>query len=761
MKVSHQIRRFESGVDAPVHKAQILATPGMFKIMYDKLYTRKEEAIVRELLANAWDAHVEAGTTSTPIKIHLPTTLEPWFEIQDFGTGLAPEHIHRMYDYGATSKDHSSDYVGGFGIGAKTPFCYTDQFTITSRHGGKLYTYQVFLHEDGAPGCMLIGEQPYVGPAGLTIHVPIGNADFNKTYSFRKALARIVPFIPTPPACNEAIDYQTEEPLYSVPIHTIPGVFRIDFFKRDASKPAVLNDHEIVMGIVPYRIGDMSYQLEEIAKAAVTSILRSNTHNLLGHKLAKQSWVLHADIDTFPVGAPRESLEQDDQSRAKIAAALDEAYTVLIENGMHALRQSTDAIEWMEQYRRMENPPNVEPPPHHADIIDRPSNFLSKSAYEFNAAAFFTRAGAELRSYAYADYHIKKCYRLGDIRRHGFGQILQKGRFRVYVCPSDKNYPTHAVCQQVYQDEFNKFSVPSAPFVYFVRGDIAKVRQIIQDIGFDWDVVEQPNLKKKSSGSYGRAKYWSSLFDMHNDNIAPRHYRDTLDQTIDNCIVDPETTIIYLGDDDNRFTLRQLVHAKVLHPKDDTTFEQMLCLHIPPNHNKVRADLLDSQPTAISRTTISKLFSVNVSKFSYYQAITKLLSHNELWTDELAARRQLTAAFANHLGTPEFQELQKLSRAHYRRIAKGQSIQNNYVREGMRLHWQAALNFLDTANMTPKTSPDLLLPMNKQLSRIDDLVTQIIQQYPGFKTIWEALSHGRLSDREITFLLFNFDPSTE
>jgi len=63
----------------------------------DKVYSHKERAVIRELSCNAHDAHVTAGTTEVPFDIHLPTVLEPWFSLRDYGTGLADSGIANVY----------------------------------------------------------------------------------------------------------------------------------------------------------------------------------------------------------------------------------------------------------------------------------------------------------------------------------------------------------------------------------------------------------------------------------------------------------------------------------------------------------------------------------------------------------------------------------------------------------------------------------------------------------------------------------------
>ena len=63
----------------------------------DKVYSNKERAVIRELACNAHDSHVMAGTTDVPFDVHLPTQLEPWFSLRDYGTGLADDDIANVY----------------------------------------------------------------------------------------------------------------------------------------------------------------------------------------------------------------------------------------------------------------------------------------------------------------------------------------------------------------------------------------------------------------------------------------------------------------------------------------------------------------------------------------------------------------------------------------------------------------------------------------------------------------------------------------
>ena len=75
----------------------IQASSRAFQILSSSLYSRKEEAIVRELCTNASDAHVVAGIPEKPIKVVVPTLFESRFIVKDYGNGIDPEEFQKIY----------------------------------------------------------------------------------------------------------------------------------------------------------------------------------------------------------------------------------------------------------------------------------------------------------------------------------------------------------------------------------------------------------------------------------------------------------------------------------------------------------------------------------------------------------------------------------------------------------------------------------------------------------------------------------------
>lgn len=152
-----------------------------FRVLSDTLYQNKIGSIVREISCNAYDAHVMAGKPEVPFVIHLPNAFEPWFSVQDFGVGLTPDDIRTVFTvYFQSTKDQSNDAIGAFGLGAKTPFAYTDQFTVTSITAGMKRIYSCFISASGVPDIALMDESETTEENGVEIRLSAKREDYSR-----------------------------------------------------------------------------------------------------------------------------------------------------------------------------------------------------------------------------------------------------------------------------------------------------------------------------------------------------------------------------------------------------------------------------------------------------------------------------------------------------------------------------------------------------------------------------------------------------
>ena len=152
MKTLQQDAKFHTrGVQGQMDY-QVASNAKMMKLLSDNLYSDKVRAVIRELSTNALDGHVKAGTQDRPFDVHLPTRADCTFRLRDYGSGMSPEQLERMYrTYGASDKTDSNDYQGCMGLGSKSPFAYTRMFTTTSYYNGRKYVYVNAKDDEDVP----------------------------------------------------------------------------------------------------------------------------------------------------------------------------------------------------------------------------------------------------------------------------------------------------------------------------------------------------------------------------------------------------------------------------------------------------------------------------------------------------------------------------------------------------------------------------------------------------------------------------------
>lgn len=180
-----------------VHKFQVKLDAKAFRDLYANRYSRKIEAVIRELCTNAFDSHVAAGKRDVPFQVHLPNNLEPYFEVKDFGTGMSVEDIMKIYIVCFESnRSSSNDFTGGFGLGSKSPFAYTSNFTLTSIHNGTNTVYSVFLDSDGIPCLRKMGSTKTVEQNGVAVNFSVDYKDIDE---FAKNAVRVLSVFETKP----------------------------------------------------------------------------------------------------------------------------------------------------------------------------------------------------------------------------------------------------------------------------------------------------------------------------------------------------------------------------------------------------------------------------------------------------------------------------------------------------------------------------------------------------------------------------------
>lgn len=286
-----------------------------FKILSDGLYSNKIRAIIRELSCNAVDSHVSAGKASEPFEVHLPGVYEPWFAVRDFGTGLDGNQVTNIYTtYFESTKTNSNDFIGALGLGSKSPFSYTDNFTVTAIKDGVKRIYSAFINDEGVPSIAEMAEELTDEINGVEVKFSVNNRyDYD---SFSNEARQVLTWFQVKPNITGVDNFKFKDIDYKEK-NIIQGVHETDelYFKSIA-----------LMGNIPYPIHDIPDAKKHFGDLA----------SLLGCNL-----VIEFDIGELDFAASREQLSYIPLTINSIRKKLEKLNDALAVN----ISNKADAIE--------------------------------------------------------------------------------------------------------------------------------------------------------------------------------------------------------------------------------------------------------------------------------------------------------------------------------------------------------------------------------------------------------------------------------
>jgi len=279
----------------------------IMNILRSKMYSNPPYTIVQEIASNSRDANREAGRGERPIEIVLPSKLDEHLKFIDCGVGISPARMRDVYTfYGNSTKRHDNSQTGGFGLGAKTPFAYTDTFTITTTtedDDGKRRrrVYIAYIDESQLGAVDKVSEEPTSEETGTTISIVVRP---NDTKSFVSAIKKVTHHWKPRPIIHGTFSYDDES-------IDIGGA---DWHTTKQSYGAV---PEIIIDGVPYTLQ------KDIILSSMDGTNKSNVRNLLALPLR-----VFFPTGELAVTANREDLDYQPDVIAKISqkilAILDE-----------------------------------------------------------------------------------------------------------------------------------------------------------------------------------------------------------------------------------------------------------------------------------------------------------------------------------------------------------------------------------------------------------------------------------------------------
>jgi hypothetical protein len=292
-------------------------TAHIMSILRDQLYSDKILAVLREYGSNAWDAHRDAGKADLPIKVTLPTATEPTLSIRDYGLGLSPEGVFKVFtQYGASTKRNSDNSVGMLGIGSKSGFAYSDSFTVTSYYGGSKRTYVAVLDPSEKGLINLLCEEPST-ETGVEISIAVRPSDLRNFEHTAKTLFKY--FVPRP-------DINTElpqlPPAQSTLKHGVIYERENGYYERQ---------WVAVMGCVSYNIN-----LDQLRGIDATP------EGGIGAFLSDISGALYFNIGEVQVSASREELKYSSETKLALIRKFNELIEEYVKKALDEILLKTN-----------------------------------------------------------------------------------------------------------------------------------------------------------------------------------------------------------------------------------------------------------------------------------------------------------------------------------------------------------------------------------------------------------------------------------
>ncbi len=309
-------------------------------ILRDKLYENKIQTLVQEYICNARDAMREVKK-GNKFEITVPTRLNPVFKVKDFGPGLSPDRVENVFImYGSSTKEETDEQTGGFGIGAKSAWSYTDSFTIVSVFEGVRRSYVAHTGSSNEGNLDLVSTDPSDEPNGVEIQVAVQPDDIEE---FRKSIFRAIHFWDDKPKLKGELNPPklVKGEVVSDLVEVIDADTLPDYLYMGYSDSAMA-----VIDGIPYPLsGNLSRKVESFSKLK----------NLLRKRI-----VFHFGNGVVEVSASRESISDSLHTLNSLEKLIGRAFLEVQTHISDAFAKVTTNAEYLSTYSEMSKCFNVD-----------------------------------------------------------------------------------------------------------------------------------------------------------------------------------------------------------------------------------------------------------------------------------------------------------------------------------------------------------------------------------------------------------------
>lgn len=318
--------------------------------------------------------------SNVPFILTLPNGITNRFAIRDFGPGLDKENMIKYFcTLLESDKDDSNIARGAFGVGCKSPFAVTDEFTVTSWHRGIKTVLLIARENKGTPTYYILSETKSDEEAGVMIQF--------ESYEYerwKKETIRQLASFKVKPICNINIEWCNIIQLIDDELYFIENFGKMNYIE----------------------MGEVLYPLN--VDSDINKYFPTNYSN-------KDSLVLRVNIGDIMVPPDRERIDMTDES------------IILINN---LLKHHYEALQkkYLKEFNEIYN-----------NTFKSLENFISSKKY-INAKQYYDEYSClnkKFKKYMLSDFYKNHKTNAIDILNDSMNTFISR---KIYKCDKTKQY---------------------------------------------------------------------------------------------------------------------------------------------------------------------------------------------------------------------------------------------------------------------------------------------------------------------------------
>ena len=473
MRMAQHSNKLETNAQVESQNFGIGDASVVIEILRNRLYSHPIRTLVQEYISNARDAMREVGNTA-PYDVTIPTRLNPTFKVRDYGPGITPDRMGSVFvNYGSSTKRNTNNQTGGFGIGAKSAWSYTDSFTIVTFVDGVKRSYVAHTGVNNNGRLDLVATEKTTEPNGTEIQIAVKNMDLN---AFTSAIYRAIYFWDVRPNLKGTLDpfTATRGTMLGDGLEVIQAEMLPEYIDPSSNNYAAM----AVIDGIPYEIG------QTLADKVGISQLR---------EVVRKKAILHFGNGVVEVSASREAIADSKTTVEALSKIVTAATRKAKAHVVAKFKAATTTQDYLKTYHELEADFNTQDFAKYRDYQIGNQRIRSElfAKVKFVKASVFNQHGRRSETKVFKDW--MKSDKADELKHQNIGLSSYPHLF--YVSIDEPAVQQNKRVREYFKDITQDVDMV---LVYPLNGDLKTLDQIKTDLNLrDFSALPLPPVVEK------------------------------------------------------------------------------------------------------------------------------------------------------------------------------------------------------------------------------------------------------------------------